>query len=407
MCGMSHATLSTSAELFSPSGRTDPHPLYERMRASEPVCRIQLPDGRRFWLVTRYEDVAAALVDVRLSKDARNQSPDGHFAYLLGDGGAFGRHMLTVDPPDHTRLRALVRKAFSPRLVERLRPRIQHIANDLLDAVVDRGGMDLIADYAFPLPIIVITELLGVPPADRDRFRAWSNVMFTNDFTGSREAGRRAREEFAAYLHALCELKRAQPGNDLVSGLVQAEESGDVLDEPELLAMIFLLLIAGHETTTNLIGNGMLALLQHPDQLALLRENPAMIGTAVEELLRYDSPVETSTWRFALEDLELGGQPIAKGDAVLVAISSANRDETSFTGADQLDITRGDTKHLAFGRGIHFCVGAPLARIEGQIAIATLLRRLPRLRLAVGVEDLAWRASLLLRGLQALPAEFS
>ncbi|MGH8931860.1 MAG: cytochrome P450 family protein [Egibacteraceae bacterium] len=404
---MSQATLSTSAELFSPSGRADPHPLYEHLRASEPVCRVQLPDGRRFWLVTRYDDVAEALVDPRLSKDTRNQSPEGNFAYLLGDSGAFGRHMLTVDPPDHTRLRALVRKAFSPRLVERLRPRVQHIADDLLDVVADLGCMDLIADYAFPLPIIVITELLGVPPADRDQFRAWSNVMFTNDFSGSREPIRRARADFAAYLRRLCERKRADPGDDLVTGLVQAEESGDALDEPELLGMIWLLLIAGHETTTNLIGNGMLALLHHPHQLALLRENPALIGAAVEELLRYDSPVETSTWRFALEDLELAGQPIAKGDAVLVAISSANRDQASFAHADQLDITRGDTRHLAFGRGIHFCLGAPLARIEGQVAIATLLRRLPRLRLPVGVEDLRWRSSLLLRGLQAFPVEFS
>jgi cytochrome P450 len=316
--------------------------------------------------------------------------------------------MLDADPPDHTRLRALVSKAFTPRLIERMRPRVQEIADALLDVVQDRGKMDLIDDYAFPLPITVIAELLGVPAEDRNRFREWSDAAVSGDT--SREYLERVliphMQAFTDYLRAMFEEKRENPEEDLVSALVRAEEAGDKLGEDELVGMVFLLLVAGHETTVNLIGNGVLALLQHPDQLESLRENPSLIKPAVEELLRYDGPVETSTERFAREDVAVGERVIPKGEMVLVVIAAADHDPERFPVPDALDLTRPDNKHLAFGKGIHHCLGAPLARMEGQTAINTLLRRMPDLRLKGTSHSLSWRPGMVLRGLKGLPVEF-
>lgn len=267
--------------------------------------------------------------------------------------------------------------------------------------------MDLLDDYAFPLPIRVITHLLGVPEEDADRFRVWSSAVVSIELVtlgmGIAQDKLAAMGEFRDYLLALFDRKRRAPGDDLVTGLVRAEDERGALTEDELVAMVFLLLVAGHETTVNLLGNGVLALLRHPDQLARVRDDPALVGPAVEELLRYDGPVETSTMRYALEDVELAGTTIPRGDGVLVVLASANRDAAQFPDPDRLDVTRSDNRHLAFGKGLHYCLGAPLARMEATIALTTLLRRLPTLRLAADPATLQIRPSFLIRGLQALP----
>jgi cytochrome P450 len=337
-------------------------------------------------LITRYEDVMAVLKDERFVKNWRQALTPEQLAQtpqIPEVMEPLSTNMLDTDPPDHERLRALVSKAFTPRLIERMRPRVQAIADVLLDAVQDKGEMDLIDDYAFPLPITVIAELLGVPTEDRNRFREWSDAAVSGN--ASQEYLEKVllphMQAFTDYLRQMFEEKRKNPGEDLISALVRAEEAGDKLSQDELLGMVFLLLVAGHETTVNLIGNGVLALLQHPDQLQKLRDDPSLIKPAVEELLRYDGPVETATERFAREDVAMGGTVIPKGEMVLVVIAAADRDPERFPDPDLLDITRTDNKHLAFGKGIHHCLGAPLARMEAQIAIGTLLRRMPRLRL--------------------------
>lgn len=325
--------------------------------------------------------------------------------------------MLSKDPPDHTRLRRLVSKAFTPRFIEGLRPRIQEIANELLDKV-EKGSrpegepsgqrrMDLIEDYAFPLPITVISEMLGVPKEDRQKFRQWSNTAVSSDMSvENAETLRSEMRAFTEYLSNLFEDKRAYPADDLTSSLIRAEEEGDKLGEEELLAMVFLLLVAGHETTVNLIGNGALALLTHPDQLQKLKDDPSLMKSAVEEMLRFDGPVQVSTDRFAAENVEFRGASISRGDIVLAVLGSADRDESRFTNPQTLDIEREDNRHLAFGKGIHHCLGAPLARLEGEIGFSTLLARVPDLRLDATLEDLDWRPGLLIRGLQRLPVAF-
>lgn len=394
-------------DLSSPEFTAHPHPTYARLRRDAPVHRMALPDGFTVWLVTRYSAVVAVLRDERFVKNYRNALPPERIAQVQDSQNPFevlSQHMLDRDPPDHTRLRGLVSKAFTPRMIESLRPRIQTIADTLLDAVQNRGQMDLINDYAFPLPIIVIAEMLGLPIEDRDMFRHWSDTLIGGNPQQGGQA--EAAVEFVQYVRALLQERRVNPGTDLISGLLEAEEHGDRLSEDELISMVFLLLVAGHETTVNLIGNGTLALLQHPDQLDRLRRDPSLLKPAIEELLRYDGPVETSTIRFAREDLQFDGQPIARGNAVMVVLTSANRDDVQFARPDDLDITRPSNRHLAFGHGIHYCLGAPLARIEGQIALGTLLQRLPHLRLAVAPDELQWRAGLLLRGLRSFPVAF-
>ena len=398
-------------DLFDPSFKADPYPTYAKLRSSAPVYRAALPDGRGVWLITRYDDVLAVLKDQRFVKDWRGALTPEQLAQVPPIPEVMkplSQNMLDTDPPDHERLRALVSKAFTPRLIERLRPRVQAISDGLLDAVQDRGEMDLINDYAFPLPITVIAELLGVPAEDRNNFREWSDAAVSGN--ASQEYMEQIliphMQAFTDYLRALFEEKRSNPKDDLVSALVRAEEAGDRLSEDELLGMVFLLLVAGHETTVNLIGNGVLALLQHPDQLRKLKEDPSLIKPAVEELLRYDGPVETSTERFAREDVEIGGQVIPRGDMVLVVLAAADHDPERFPDPDALDITRTDNRHLAFGKGIHHCLGAPLARMEGEIAISTLLRRMPNLRLKGSPESLSWRPGMILRGLRGLPVEF-
>ena len=398
-------------DLFDPAFKADPYPTYARLRSTDPIHRTALPDGRGVWLITRYEDVFAVLKDGRFVKDWRKAMTPEQLAQIPPIPDVLkplSSNMLDTDPPDHERLRALVSKAFTPRLIERMRGRVQAIADSLLDAVEDQRRMDLIDDYAFPLPITVIAELLGVPAEDRNSFREWSDAAVSGD--SSQDYVEKVlipnMHAFLDYLRAMFDEKRENPREDLISALVQAEKAGDKLSEDELLGMVFLLLVAGHETTVNLIGNGMLALLQHPDQLQRLREDPALIKPAIEELLRYDGPVEAATERFASEDVPIGETVIPRGEMVLVVLAGADHDPERFPDPDALDITRADNKHLAFGKGIHHCLGAPLARMEGQIAISTLLGRMPNLRLKDSPESLVWRQGLILRGLKGFPVEF-
>ena len=398
-------------DLFDPTFKANPYPTYAGLRSDAPVYRAELPDGRGVWLVARYEDVSAVLKDERFVKDWRDAMTPEQLAQIPPIPEVMkplSENMLDKDPPDHERLRRLVSKAFTPRLIERMRPRVQEIADALLEAVEEGGEMDLIDDYAFPLPITVIAELLGVPVEDRNRFREWSNAAVSGDTTQEyvEKILLPHMQAFIEYLRALFEEKRENPKDDLISALVLAEEAGDKLSEDELLAMVFLLLVAGHETTVNLIGNGTLALLQNPDQLQKLKDDPSLIKPAIEELLRYDGPVETSTERFAREDVAIGGTVIPKGEMVMVVIAAADHDPERFPEPDTLDIARADNKHLAFGKGIHHCLGAPLARMEGQIALGTLLRRMPDLRLKGSPESLTWRPGMVLRGLKGLPVEF-
>jgi cytochrome P450 PksS len=317
------------------------------------------------------------------------------------------QNMLDQDPPDHTRLRGLVQKAFSPRLVDGMQGRIAELAGQLLDRALRRGRMDLIRDFALPIPTTIIAEMMGVPVKDRHKFHRWSSRIIAANSRRGLLMAIPATWQFMRYIRRMTAARRARPQDDLVTALVQAQDHGQQLSEDELVAMIVLLIVAGHETTVNLIGSGTLALLTHLNQLDRLRREPGLIKPAVEELLRITSPVETSTERFPREDVTLHGVTIPKGETIFAAIASANRDASQFPNPDELDIARDPNRHLSFGQGIHFCLGASLARLEGQIAIAALADRLANLRLSVDPASLRWRAGLVLRGLKSLPVEFT
>jgi pimeloyl-[acyl-carrier protein] synthase len=388
---------------MDPEFIADPYPIYHALRAEDPVHLSPLG----FWVLTRYEDVVATLRDPRFAKEPLAAFVAARFGVAMP---GVGLSMLDRDPPDHTRLRGLVSKAFTPRVVEGLRPHIQEIVDDLLDRVEGAGAMDLIEDFAYPLPVIVICEMLGVPVADRERFKGWGlDIARGLDaiwLPAESEVGRQSmasRHALTGYFRELIAERRAAPRADLLSALIAAEETGDRLSEEELLATCILLLVAGHETTVNLIGNGTLALLRHPAEMRRLREDPGLVAGAVEELLRYDGPVQR-TARIPSEDVVVGGRAIGKGELVMPFIGAADRDPAQFREPDRLDITRADNRHIAFGWGIHFCLGAPLARLEGQIAFQTLFRRLPKLALATDRPQ--YRQSLTLRGLSALPVSF-
>ncbi len=408
MSSRQQVTTRQEVDILSPQFKANPFPFFAKLRLEQPVYRTALPDKTQVWLVTRYDDVSLLVKDARFVKNRRSAMTPEQLRKQPWVPPMFRpleRNMLDLDPPDHSRLRQLVQKAFTPRLIEQLRARVETLANELLDRAAGRGEMDLIHDYALPLPMTLITEILGVPTRDRDRFHKWSKVIAAvNQFFSWRVIP--AVWQFNRYLRRFLAMRRADPKDDLVSALIQAEEAGDSLSEDELLAMVFLLLIAGHETTVNLIGSGVLELLRHPDQMDKLRRDPSLIRPAVEELLRYTSPVFMSTERYAREDVAIHDVTISRGELTLGVIGSANRDEAVFDNPDTLDITRADNKHLSFGHGIHFCLGAPLARLEAQIAINALLRRMPYLHLKVAPDELTWRPSLILRGLEALPVVF-
>jgi cytochrome P450 len=409
-----HHPADAQPELFTWEFATDPYPAYAWLRENSPVHRTTLPSGVEAWLVTRYADARQALADQRLSKNPVHHAGDAHAKGRTGIPGErkadLMTHLLNIDPPDHTRLRRLVAKAFTPRTVAEFAPRVQELTDQLIDKFAENGSADLIHDFAFPLPIYAICDLLGVPREDQDDFRDWAGMMIRHG-GGPRGGVARSVKKMRDYLAELIHRKRENPGEDLISHLIRASDDGEHLSENEAAAMAFILLFAGFETTVNLIGNGVHALLQNPDQRERLQKSLAagetgLLATGVEELLRYDGPVELATWRFATEPLSLGGQDIAVGDPVLVVLAAADRDPERFAAADTLDLSRSDNQHLGYGHGIHYCLGAPLARLEGRTALATLLTRLPDLRLAGDPADLRWRGGLIMRGLRTLPVEF-
>jgi hypothetical protein len=405
-------TTVTPYDLNSPAFVANPYPVYDHLRRQAP---IYWSETRQSWILTRYADIVTLLHDPRLSSD--------RFATiasrLLSETQAQFRPFITAvsawmlmrDPPDHTRLRSLVTQAFTPRIVAHMRERIQALVDDLLDAVQDQGHMDVIADLAVPLPGTVIAEMLGVPRTDQPQFKQWSDEITVGlggaDTIGPRtERYRIAQESFlalSAYFQDKVAALRRAPQDHLLSALVQAEAAGDRLTDIELFANCVLLIFAGHETTTNLIGNGLLALLQHPDQLERLRHTPDLMPSAIEEFLRYDSPVQMMS-RLATVDVPIAGTQIKHGQRVCLYYAAGNRDPAQFDAPHQLDITRRDNRHLAFGQGVHYCLGAALARLEGQIAINTVLRRLPNLRLATAA--LEWNPNVILRGLKSLLVTF-
>lgn len=388
----------------------NPFPLFGLMRSMGAVIPIPFPIAgmdHQAWAVSRMEEAVQVLKDhTRFTVDASSIGLDGPFAQYA-DTSFIAKTMISVDDPDHRRLRGLVSKVFTPRYIESLRPRVQQIADGLLDRVQAQGQMDLVHDYAFPLPIDVISEMLGVPRADRDQIRVWSEALATGQSLGGRNPEVQAHTRaFADYTASLVADKRRQPSEDLISQLIAIEEEGDRLSEEELFAMITLLIFAGHETTSNLIATGTLMLLDYPEQLERLKADLSLVPQAVEELLRFSGPATIVAPRFATQDTELAGQQIKRGDVVILVVASANHDETQFAEPDELDIARKLNRHLAFGYGIHVCLGAPLARLEGDIAFTTLLKRMPNLRLAVPRERITWQFSLNSRSVTTLPVAF-
>jgi cytochrome P450 len=388
----------------------DRHALYERLRQDNPVCQAIMPDGLRVWLVTRYEDARAALVSPALSKSSRRASPL-HDQQERDEGGqrafpatVLESHMLNMDPPDHTRLRRLVSKAFTLRRVELLRPRIEEIVARLLDDLSAQDEVELLDAFAFPLSAAVIGELFGAPETERTHFRGlFKSIAFGTD----PDAVGKAFLAMAEYLTELVARKRTHPKNDLLTALVQAHDEDDRLDEAELVSMAFLILTAGYESTGHLIGNGIVNLLNNPGQLDALRADPTLLPAVIEELLRYDGAAGTTTLRFTTAPVRLGEVEIPAGEFVVVMLGSVNRDETRFDNADQLNIGRDASGHLAFGQGAHYCLGAALARLEGEIGIGRLLERFPDMALAVEPSGLRWRNSVLFRGLETVPLTLS
>jgi len=393
---------------WTPEFIADPYPSFHRLRTTEPMHLMPLG----FYVASRHADVTSILRDKRFGKDFVGRMTRRHGPQILNEPiyRSMRHWMLQLDPPDHGRLRGLVVRAFTARRIEDMRPRIQQIVDAIIDRVAERGHMDLIADFAYRLPVTVICDMLGIPEEDREFFHAGSRMGGRLlDLAPLSAAEIKEQNEgnlaMAEYFRRLFDLRRRQPGDDLTTHLVQAEEAGDKLTNEELTANIILLFGAGHETTVNLIGNGLLALHRNPDQLRLLQNDPSLAPNAVEELLRYDSSVQV-TGRTTLENVdEIGGIALAKGQPVVCLLGSANRDPAVYADPDRLDITRSDIRPLSFGGGIHYCVGAQLARIEGEVAITTLLRRLPNLRLD-DLDHPDWRQTFVLRGLNRLPASW-
>jgi cytochrome P450 len=390
---------SQAPDLFSPETLADPYPAYRAMRERGRVQRT----AAGHWIVTGYEEVTRLLIDQRFGEAAgrggrirlsRTQREGPH--QLLGRVDT----MLSQDPPEHTRLRRLVSNAFTPRSMQRMRPRVQQIVNGLLDGLAGRAAFDLVSEISWPLPVIVIAEMLGIPREDRERFKRWSDAMVATiggDYSSLDEA-RRSNEELVEYVSRVIGERRKEPRDDLISRLVAAEESGQRLTEDEMLGTVALLLVAGNETTTHLISNGMLILLRNPDEMARLRTDPSLLPSAVDEMLRYTGPVHT-TRRTAKVDVTLGGGEIRRGDVVIGVLAAANRDPDRYPDPDRFDVGRNPTDHLAFGDGIHFCLGAALARLEGQVAIGSLLKQFPELR---RIDEPEWGGNFAIRGLAHL-----
>ena len=431
MLPIKYETLSLS-NLLNPETRANPYPFYARLRAEDPV---HWDEEMGFWVLTRYTDIASMYMDDRFS---RAQGLRSNFQRLDETEKliaepvyrSFSKTMFYADPPYHTHLRGLMNNAFTPRRVEQMRPYIQHIVDELLDHVEEQGQMDVVRDLAYPLPVMVIAELLGLPTSDRARFKGWSDDLFAilGTVRHSRELMERAARslsEMTEYVNELSRRRREEPRDDLLSVLLRVVDEDEQLECPhphhaqgqlppdhrtsaqltqdELVANINILLSTGHETTTHLIGNGVLALLQHPEQLQHLRDKPGLVFSAIEEIMRYDNPVQI-TYRSAIEDAEISGKQIHKGDLINSILGAANRDLERYTEPDRFDITRNEGRHLNFGLGIHFCIGASLVRLEAEIAFNTILRRFPNLQLAT--DQLEWQEHPIFRGLKALPLNF-
>jgi cytochrome P450 len=395
-------------DLYSQDFKRNTYETFAAMRRDDPIYRQLGLDGvTPIWFITSYEDVEAMLRDKRIMRDELQALPPEKRYQPNQLDLLLNNHMLNKDGVDHVRLRTLVSQAFTPKRIAALRPRIEAIANMLLDQVQAKGEMDLIADFSFPLPTIVILEMLGVPAEDRDKFKVWSNALLEPqlDAAGLEQAIRHLTD-FTNYLRDLFALRRANPKDDLITGLLHAEEAGDKLSESELFSTMVLLIVAGHETTVNLIANATLALFRNPQQLSKLKADPTRMPTAVEEFLRYDGSVERALSRWAAEDIVWKGHHIKRGDAVMLVLGSANHDETKFADAEKLHLERNPNPHLGLGKGSHYCLGAPLARLETEIAMNTLLSRLPNLKLAVDENELRWRFLPGFRGLEALPVEW-
>lgn len=414
--GASPVESIASSEIFTRDYSVDPNPTYARLRSEAPVCPVTSP---RFdsYFITCYDDVKTALSDPRLSKDLYGPGQD--YLRIFGPNSALlNQNMLHSDPPEHTRLRRLVSQAFTPRRVDALRPRTVEVVDGLVDAIAARGSADLMREFALPLPVTVICELLGVPVQDREDFFEHTDVIRTRGQAGrgseaDNAAVQAAQQALADYLADLIARKRTDPADDLLSALIAARddvdgEGGSKLSERELVSTAFLLLFAGHQTTADFVGNAIVSLLTHPDQLALLQEDPDLVPQAVEELLRFDGSVPVASPRIAHADVEYRGVQIPEGSVVTVVLNSANHDSDHFTDADDLDITRSHNSHVAFGHGIHFCLGVSLARMEAQVALSTLFRRLPDLALAVPADQLRRPpAASPFRGLLELPVRFT
>ncbi|MGW4638174.1 cytochrome P450 family protein [Sphaerisporangium sp. NPDC004334] len=392
------------AELLGEVDQDDPYPAWAKLRQEGPVRIAMLRDGLRCWMVTRYEDARAALGDPRLSRDPRIAGPswqESDRGRQLEDGAELGAHLLTREAPDHVRLRRLVSQAFTARQAKSMRARVQEIADALIDDFEGRGSAEVITDFAYPLAITVICEVLGIPSEGHGIFRQWTSNAVT-PHTGEAPA----YEDPSDYLRSLVAAKQSAPGGDLISVLVAAGQEGQ-LSETELLSMIFLLLIAGHEGTVGLIGNATLTLLDDADRLAFLRARPELWDSAVEEFLRYDGPMELAAWRFTTEPVTIGGTLIPAGEPVVIALAAAHRDPAKFPQPDRFDVTRPDIPHLGFGHGVHYCLGAPLARVEARVALETLFRRLPDMVLADPTAPLRRQPSFVIRGLHELPVSFT
>jgi cytochrome P450 len=405
---MSQANQTTPslADILTPVNIANPYVLYRQIREIDPVYWDERANS---WVLSGYADNVSALRDARLSSTGFMAEtawiPEELRATLEQPIRALTRQMLFLDPPDHTRLRGLVAKAFTPRMVEALRPTIQHIADELLDTAQANGRVELMREFAYPLPAIVIATMLGVPPEDRDRFNTWTGHFGTLlDTSGSTLEdifhALSGVSEFLEYFRQIIRKRRTAPKDDLMQAMINAEEQGDTLSEEELLGNCVLILAAGHGTTTHLIGNGTLALLRNPDQLEQLKAHPSLISSAVAELLRYDGPVQLTSRR-AKEDMHIGDKAISPGQDVIMLLGAANHDPAQFSEPDRLNLRRPENRHLAFGLGIHFCLGAPLARLEGEIAFSALLRRFPALHRET--EDVEWLQSAVFRGLTQLP----
>ncbi|SDK23704.1 hypothetical protein SAMN04487922_105281 [Bacillus toyonensis] len=395
--------------LASAQFKEDAYEIYKESRKVQPILFVNQIEIGKEWLITRYEDALPLLKDNRLKKDQANVFPqDTKNMYLSVDNSDhLTTHMLNSDPPNHSRLRSLVQKAFTPKMISQLDGRIQRIADDLISEIERKGTLNLVDDYSFPLPIIVISEMLGIPKEDQAKFRIWSHAVIASPETPEEiKETEKQLSEFITYLQYIVDVKRKNPKEDMVSALILAENEGQKLSARELYSMIMLLIVAGHETTVNLITNTVLALLENPKQLQLLKDNPKLIDSAIEEGLRYYSPVEVTTARWAAEPFQIHDQTIQKGDMVIIALASANRDETVFENPEVFDIMRENNRHIAFGHGSHFCLGAPLARLEAKIAITTLFKRMPELQIKGDREDIKWQGNYLMRSLEELPLTF-